>query len=161
MSLEIEEFEIDTDDQSPTCKVALSIETNVPLIHSMELTRTSGNAVSEALLSRMLKRLNLEEVRRLKAGQGFAFFVPGLVDLTRWADLHVLNLNGTGLTQLPEAVGALTSLKELRLSNNRLTTLPRSLGKLVDLKLLIVDHNQLVSIPGNCRFSRQLFHDLL
>lgn len=128
--------------------VALKVQRISPLIRSIQFGKVSGNAASEALVGHLLTVLALEEIHKVVAGQGFAFFVPALAPPGRWKHLWVLNLSGAGCTHLPETVGALQSLRELRLSHNKLAALPRAIGDLTNLTFLAVDHNQLMSIPG-------------
>jgi hypothetical protein len=48
---------------------------------------------------------------------------------------------------LPESVGDLSSLEELRLTGNQLTTLPESIGNLKSLKRLYLANNKLSTLP--------------
>ncbi|MCB1935827.1 MAG: hypothetical protein KDF59_07790 [Nitrosomonas sp.] len=52
------------------------------------------------------------------------------------------------LTILPETLGQLSQLTELKLENNRLITLPSSLSKLNKLKRLEVSDNLLGSVTN-------------
>ena len=58
-----------------------------------------------------------------------------------------LDLIGMGLTELPEALGQLTRLREVNLSHNRLTALPESLGQLTQLQSLDLRGNRLMALP--------------
>ncbi len=58
-----------------------------------------------------------------------------------------LDLSGSGITEIPEALGKLTNLTELDLQNNQLTEIPEVLGKLTNLTLLMLSNNQLTEIP--------------
>jgi internalin A len=58
-----------------------------------------------------------------------------------------LDLSDKGLSELPEALGQLTSLEALNLNSNQLTTLPEWLAQLINLQLLSLDSNQLTTLP--------------
>ena len=58
-----------------------------------------------------------------------------------------LNLNGRGITSLPQAIGKLTNLRELYLYDNELRSLPPEVGNLTNLKVLDLGGNQLGSLP--------------
>ena len=61
-----------------------------------------------------------------------------------WAKLDgttILRLDNFGLTELPDTIGQVTSLKILGLSDNRLTDLPPSLANLRNLEILILMYN--------------------
>lgn len=126
----------------------LKVQRLSPVLRNLQLSKISGSAASEVLVGRLFSVLVLEGIHKMVAGQGFAFFMPALAPPDRWRSLWVLNLSGAGCTHLPESVGSLQSLRELRLSNNKLAALPRAIGDLTNLTLLAVDHNQLMSIPG-------------
>ena len=54
-----------------------------------------------------------------------------------------LSLRNCGLTSVPDAIGALTSLRDLDLTDNALTTLPHAMERLTSLERLSVDGNRL------------------
>jgi len=58
-----------------------------------------------------------------------------------------LNLEWFRLTNLPDSIGNLSSLKRLYLSNNLLTALPDSIGNLISLQGLDLSRNRLTTIP--------------
>lgn len=56
---------------------------------------------------------------------------------------------------IPDAIGGLDCLEELRLSSNLLVSLPDSIGLLSNLKILDVSGNRLKSLPDSiskCRY---------
>lgn len=55
------------------------------------------------------------------------------------------------LTELPEQIGKLYALVNLKANNNVLSCLPQSLGKLSNLKYLDVSKNNLSYMPGSMR----------
>lgn len=61
----------------------------------------------------------------------------------RLTQLNELRLNGNQLTALPDAIGALTQLTELHLNDNELRSLPPAIGKLHSLKQLSLARNRL------------------
>ncbi|HEY1758581.1 MAG TPA: leucine-rich repeat domain-containing protein [Bryobacteraceae bacterium] len=58
-----------------------------------------------------------------------------------------LDLSGSELTEIPEALTQLTNLQELLLSNNQLKAIPEALGQLTNLRFLNLTSNQLTAIP--------------
>jgi hypothetical protein len=61
--------------------------------------------------------------------------------------LEVLDLHETGLRELPEAIGDLLALEELRVPGNDLETLPTGLRRLVALRSLVLSANRLAGLP--------------
>ncbi|CDP11113.1 unnamed protein product [Coffea canephora] len=59
--------------------------------------------------------------------------------LPKFKNLHVLNLHGAGLKELPPSIGKLKHLRFLDLSNSGIKTLPESLCKLYTLQTLRID----------------------
>ena len=62
-------------------------------------------------------------------------------------NLRRLNLKGTPLGELPEAVTRLGGLQELDLSNTRLSAVARSIGGMQALRYLDLSHNALATLP--------------
>ena len=58
-----------------------------------------------------------------------------------------VDLGRRGLRELPESIGRLTELRELRLGRNQLTTLPESMQKLIHLEELFLHGNDALGIP--------------
>jgi Leucine-rich repeat (LRR) protein len=52
------------------------------------------------------------------------------------ASLVELRVQGNAITELPEAIGGLGALRELHTRGNRLTALPASIGTLSELRVL-------------------------
>ena len=61
--------------------------------------------------------------------------------------LRVLYVENNRLEFLPEEIGDLESLEEMRLGQNQLVSLPESIGKLKNLVVLKLTYNSLRSIP--------------
>lgn len=64
-----------------------------------------------------------------------------------------VNLNKRGMTVLPDAVGSLTELRDLRIENNAIQELPSFIGKCAKLDTLYVGGNDLTTLPaeiGDC-----------
>jgi len=65
--------------------------------------------------------------------------------------LNPLSSYGKGykppLTTLPESIGNLVSLRELKIAYNELTTLPESIGNLQSLQRLEISRNELTTLP--------------
>lgn len=70
--------------------------------------------------------------------------------------LRDLNLSGNPLGRLPEAIGELGLLEHLDLDGNGLTSLPDAIGQLSRLRLLDVSMNQLVVLPETIEQLTQL-----
>jgi Leucine-rich repeat (LRR) protein len=62
-------------------------------------------------------------------------------------NLQSLELNLSGLTQLPESIGKLTQLRKLSLRESHLKDLPEELGQLTKLRDLNVSENELTMLP--------------
>ena len=60
-----------------------------------------------------------------------------------------LDLSNLGLDMVPDSIGQLTSLTELRLDGNQLTTVPDSIGQLTSLTYLSLRDNQLTTVPDS------------
>lgn len=60
-----------------------------------------------------------------------------------------LNLSDIGLTDIPEAIGRLTNLRELDLSGNHLTELPSGISDLTKLEILNISNNELIDISDD------------
>lgn len=58
-----------------------------------------------------------------------------------------LELNGLGLSTLPQEIYQLTDLETLDISNNKLLSLDAKISNLVNLEFLNISGNQLVSLP--------------
>jgi len=59
----------------------------------------------------------------------------------------LLLFNFGGLTELPETIGSLTSLTEVKLLHNGLTELPELIGSLLSLERLYLSYNDLTELP--------------
>ena len=63
--------------------------------------------------------------------------------------MRYLNITDNQLSTLPESIGNLTSLIELRLYNNQLKNLPDTIGNLKNLRELHLMNNPLTSLPDS------------
>src|SRR5689334_22578345 len=72
---------------------------------------------------------------------------PQKIDNINISTLISLDLSGSSLKMIPDAIGEATDLESLNLSYNRLDNLPDSLGCLYNLNILNVGHNNLSSLP--------------
>jgi Leucine-rich repeat (LRR) protein len=98
----------------------------------------------------------LEDVRvrlwsDLTDSQGFtdARRAPILAKLCTFTFVTKLVLYGNDIAVVPDAIGALTNLKELDLSFNKIATLPASIGRLAALEKLNLDDNILTAVPAS------------
>jgi internalin A len=69
------------------------------------------------------------------------------IEAARKSKASSLDLDGLGLTELPESLGQLTQLHYLFVSHNQLTALPESLGQLTLLQHLFAWGNRLTALP--------------
>ena len=67
------------------------------------------------------------------------------------SNLKLLDISNNLLTELPEQIGKLYALVNLKANKNVLSCLPQSLGKLSNLKYLDVSKNNLSYMPGSMR----------
>ncbi len=72
-----------------------------------------------------------------------------------------LGLYQKGLTYLPESIGDLTAMEDLRLSENHLSSLPDSIGNLTCLEILHLYGNTLSSLPDTIGNLKLLVHLIL
>ena len=70
--------------------------------------------------------------------------------------LAYLDLSGSGLAALPDAVGCLWALDALSVRNNRLAALPAAVGELALLRNLFADGNALEALPVELAQLRRL-----
>jgi len=67
-----------------------------------------------------------------------------------------LDLSSLQLTELPEAIAALTQLQILYLFDNQLTAVPEAIAALTQLQILYLSDNQLTEIPESINELNQL-----
>ncbi|MGB2985667.1 MAG: COR domain-containing protein [Phycisphaerae bacterium] len=72
-----------------------------------------------------------------------------LIEEARRTGYDELDLDGVGLTSLPESIGRLVQLEILALSRNQLTTLPDSIGRLSQLQTFSASDNKLTALPDS------------
>lgn len=60
-----------------------------------------------------------------------------------------LDLSGMGLTEVPEAIGSLTQLKELEIFHNYLTSLPEAIRSLTQLPNLLPTRQNTKPLQNN------------
>jgi Leucine-rich repeat (LRR) protein len=77
------------------------------------------------------------------------------IEAARQEEATELDLSSMQLTELPEAIAALTQLQMLDLSRNQLTALPEAIAALTQLQMLDLSRNQLTALPEARRSSRQ------
>jgi hypothetical protein len=63
--------------------------------------------------------------------------------------MEKLYIDRNQLTSLPDAIGDMTSLRELHAYKNKLTFLPYSIGSLTNLRVLSLYDNPLTTIPDS------------
>lgn len=120
----------------------------MPALRDVEMRACPGDGLGP-LLSPLLRRLTVS-----------ASSEPlGRLDLSALPGLEQLQLESTGLTAVPDGIGALGRLEQLNLSNNRISRLPPALGQLAALRELKLSNNPLSALPpelGRLQALRQL-----
>ena len=120
-------------------------ELTVDLIDSTGDTQETVTAVIEALAA-----TGASKCERLQLYSAVATEIPSCVgELTALETLHLSCWRRSSLVSLPESMGKLTALKELRLDGcSSLVSLPESIGQLTALKeLWLFSCGSLVSLP--------------
>jgi Leucine-rich repeat (LRR) protein len=69
------------------------------------------------------------------------------IEAARQEGATTLDLSFMQLTELPEAIAALTQLQSLNLSDNQLTELPEAIAALTQLQSLDLSYNELTALP--------------
>ena len=69
--------------------------------------------------------------------------------MTKKGRIHLLNLGGCRLEEIPDSINLLSNLNYLNLSYNKLNSMPDSIGSLSKLKYLNLTHNRLISVPNS------------
>ncbi|MDA3893981.1 MAG: leucine-rich repeat domain-containing protein [Salinivirgaceae bacterium] len=69
------------------------------------------------------------------------------IQRSRHKNANEIDLSNKGITELPEELGDLTTLKTLNLSYNNISILPASIIKLVNLKSLFLTRNKISKLP--------------
>ncbi|HAS46508.1 MAG TPA: hypothetical protein DCS93_38860 [Microscillaceae bacterium] len=90
---------------------------------------------------------NPDKVVKLELWSADLQAVP--LEIFKFKNLQVLNLNFNQIKSLPRAFVRLKYLQELRLGHNQLSHVPTILEKLAHLRILDLHGNQLKSIPDN------------
>ena len=72
---------------------------------------------------------------------------PILAKLCTFPFVTKLVLMCNDITVVPDAIGALTNLKELNLLGNKIATLPASIGRLAALTTLVLSYNRIATLP--------------
>ncbi|MHA1982298.1 MAG: leucine-rich repeat domain-containing protein, partial [Promethearchaeota archaeon] len=74
------------------------------------------------------------------------------------ANLKFLSLQHNQLIEVPEKIGNLKLVENIKLGNNELTVLPNSLGKLANLEFLSITNNPISSLPETLKNLKNLEH---
>lgn len=97
-------------------------------------------------LSEVLPKGGCEGVRCLALNHNRLSTFPVDV-LTPFVGLTLLHLNDNLMTELPDEIASMQTLKDIRLDRNRLRRLPDALGELKALEVLHVAENLLSTLP--------------
>jgi small GTP-binding protein len=89
-----------------------------------------------------------EAARLFKLAQDSEGQAMAAIAICSVSDQDKLDLSGLGLTEIPDQLFELRSLKELKLNNNRLTAIPSGISRLGQLVLLSLANNKLGQLPN-------------
>jgi hypothetical protein len=98
-----------------------------------------------------LKEVKVNLSGALSDDKGFTDVLraPILAKLCTFTFVTKLFLYDNDITVVPDAIGALTKLKQLDLHKNKIATLPASLGRLTALETLDLRSNNLTAVPAS------------
>jgi hypothetical protein len=98
-----------------------------------------------------LKDVKVDLGYTLRDSKGFtdARRAPILAKLCTFTFVTKLVLYDNDVAVVPDAIGALTNLKELDLSWNKIASLPASIGRLAALETLYLHNNILTAVPAS------------
>ena len=119
----------------------------------LALDRIEAARVSSAALEDV--SVDLEDALSNRKGFTDASRAPILAKLCTFTFVTKLDLEYNDIAVLPDAIGALTNLKELHLDGNKIATLPASIGRLTALETLDLDNNILTAVPAQSAPSRR------
>ena len=112
------------------------------------LTSEQSNDVDQAF--ELLKKLGTENIPKSLyddlSNHPLKCFQNNIIAPLR--HLKELDLQGCGLTEVPQGLPQLTKLQFLYLHDNQITDLPNSIGLLTDLIWLDLERNQLKVLPS-------------
>ncbi len=75
--------------------------------------------------------------------------VKHLIRTAAESNTDKIDLSNKGITELPDEIGELTSLKSLNISYNNISEIPNSICKLVNLEELFLVRNNVSKLPAN------------
>ena len=98
-----------------------------------------------------LEDVSVDLIGALSDRKGFTYAsrAPILAKLCTCTFVTKLDLDDNDIAVVPDAIGALTNLKELNLDGNKIATLPASIGRLTALETLNLDSNILTAVPSS------------
>eukprot|EP00892_Ulva_mutabilis_P003179 jgi/Ulvmu1/12862/UM098_0047.1 len=122
----------------------------VPVTTSLHIEKTSNDSADHEVVLHIVGILRAHELQELLFKEQCKYLErsTGAHQLEK---LTVLDVTSCGLTEVPEPISALHSLKTLVLSKNKLTSLPHFIGTLQQLVILNVDDNALTSLPDSLK----------
>ncbi|XP_053989160.1 leucine-rich repeat protein 1 [Hylaeus volcanicus] len=137
----------------------LSLDKQILKLQSLRILNLSSNRISsipkELGYLQHLQELNLSQ-NLLNKGTNWVWLDQGPIK----SNLKLLDISNNLLTTLPEQIGKLHALINLKASKNMLSYLPQSLGKLSKLKYLDLSKNNLEYMPGSTRNLRLALLDV-
>lgn len=125
------------------------------------LSRASFAPQLQALVAKGNQLTNLESVLCLTSIRTLIVSdnqIEDITPLTRLSSLTKLSLSNNEIRRIPDEIGNLSVLSELRLAHNKLSSLPspQALAKLSALKILDIGHNRITSLDNLSACSRVL-----
>ncbi|XP_076161964.1 leucine-rich repeat 47 isoform X2 [Ptiloglossa arizonensis] len=128
----------------------ISFDKQILKLQSLRILNLSNNQIS-SLPKELGSFQHLQELNLSQNLLNIAVNWIWLDQITIQCNLKLLDISNNLLTRLPEQIGKLNALVNLKASKNMLSCLPQSIGKLSNLKYLDVSKNNLKYMPGSIR----------
>mmetsp|Transcript_17924 Transcript_17924/g.23181 ORF Transcript_17924/g.23181 Transcript_17924/m.23181 type:complete len:293 (+) Transcript_17924:206-1084(+) len=103
--------------------------------------KSSPHSSSDVSLELSLPPLPVSLKQLMLAGNRLVLFPQPVLSPTL-VKLEKIDLSDNSLSEVPEAISALTGIQELRLDRNKISHLPESMGEMKKLKVLSLKQNQ-------------------
>lgn len=124
-------------------------DTEITMVPSSigRLTNLTEIRVSKTLITDFPESIgNLTKLSELSFMETELMAIP--LSIEKLSNLQKLKITHTPfLTNIPEEIGKLKSLKELYIANCPITSIPESIGDLANLKILYLQNTQITGLP--------------
>ncbi len=125
----------------------LNIDTEVEALNSIEEFLN----IQFPLFTRQIKWNEFGVYVQNKTIHGIGFYSQKIrtipADLWELKFLEVLNLVNTGLVEIPEEIGSISSLQELYIGGNKIQSCPQSIERLKNLIYFYLLEDNLLTVP--------------